>query len=129
MRADNGYVPPEVINTFKKIEKVRFDWVQRCWIFPLELHESIASYLHSQRIHLEKLSKEAITTAQLINNKQVLSYSEISNQIRESMPVSVMGHLAAFQVEAVQFVINNDGINFLLVYKLTLILILIQVEH
>ena len=78
----------------------------------MELHESISSYLHSQRIHLEKLSKEAITTAQLINNKQVLSYSEISNQIRERIPGNVMQHLAAFQVEAVQFVINNDGTHY-----------------
>ena len=119
VRADNGYVPPEVISTFKKIEKVRFDWVQRCWVFPLELHESISSYLHSQRIHLEKLTKEAINTAQLINNKQVLSYSEISNQIRERIPDTVMGHLAAFQVEAVQFVINNDGTPTLLTRSLT----------
>ncbi len=32
-----------------------------------------------------------------------------NNQIRECIPDVVMGHLAAFQVEAVQFVINNDG--------------------
>ncbi len=103
-----------VLNTFKLVPGVRFDWASRPprWLFPISFHDQLYALL--EKMHDACIHPLPSSILDVMREKHRLRNNNVNGlydalKLDSFIPESLLVQLASFQKQGVEFILRNDG--------------------